>query len=266
MTDRHQRTDDRHDLPTYSALRTVPSRRPPPDLAAQERSAAFAARREPIERALREPPRRPPPDQPLFTTLWAVREQGVLSFDLPGGAGRCVPVFSTPFRAADYVHTLVTPGLALHYLASSPEQLVHMLRDLEGAGIGKVALDRCPRCDVFTTIDGASLRTADDALTVWAIWKATELARLRLYVEYARAAARAGRLAVARDVALETVGHVCVEAPQPHLLLGQLAVARGDRVLLNEARAFPRYFRFEPWERQLDRAVQSGVPDYKDVE
>jgi hypothetical protein len=119
---------------------------------------------------------------------------------------------------------------------------------------------------VFTTTESASVTTADRAVALWALAKASELARLDLYVEYARLSAQEGELEVARDVALETVGHVSLEDPRPHLLLGQIAVALGDGRLLGEARAFLRYFEHEPWERRLDQAVRSGGSDFEGPE
>jgi hypothetical protein len=58
-------------------------------------------------------------------------------------------VFSTPFRAADYVRTLLEPSGSVDYLSSSPRELVTLLRDLRELGIEKFALDRCPRCNFF---------------------------------------------------------------------------------------------------------------------
>ena len=61
---------------------------------------------------------------------------------------------------------------------------------------------------------------------------------VELYVEYALKAARTGQLEAALDVALETVGHVSVEDPRPHLLIGELAVLLRDPTLLQERRRF----------------------------
>jgi len=43
---------------------------------------------------------------------------------------------------------------------------------------------------------------------------------------------------VARDVALELVGHVTAEDPRVHLLLGKLAIRVRDKGLLREAKRF----------------------------
>jgi len=84
---------------------------------------------------------------------------------------------------------------------------------------------------------------------------------------------RAGRvcnecrvLEVARDVALEAIGHVTLEDPRLHFLLGQLALGLSDRVLLREARAHMAFFRQDMWEQRLDRSVRSGSPEFPDFE
>jgi hypothetical protein len=106
------------------------------------------------------------------------------------------------------------------------------------------------------------MRTPGDVITVWAIQKASEILRAELYLAYASGLARRGQLDAARDVALETVGHVTMENPRVHLLLGQLAVGLGDRPLLREAKTCLRVFGFQQWEEKLDRVVKSGSPDY----
>lgn len=103
-------------------------------------------------------------------------------------------------------------------------------------------------------------------LALWAIHKATEIARLQLYCAYALRSARAGQLEAARDVALEAVGHVSSEDPRPHLLLGELAVALGDRTLLQEAQMFLRFFKHEPWEQRLSVAEQAGQALFENCE
>jgi hypothetical protein len=49
-------------------------------------------------------------------------ERGVVTLTLSNDGAQCVPVFSTPFRAADYICTLLNQGLRAHYLSSSPLQ------------------------------------------------------------------------------------------------------------------------------------------------
>jgi hypothetical protein len=136
-----------------------------------------------------------------------------VTIDLPNSGGRCQPVFSTTFRSADYVQVLLASGPSVSYLVSSALDLVRMLRDLESMGIRAIAIDRCPRCSVFTVLSSGGLQSAADLLNAWSIVKATEMARADLYLKFALESARAGELKIARDVALQTVGHVSLEEP-----------------------------------------------------
>ena len=103
-------------------------------------------------------------------------------------------------------------------------------------------------------------------LVLWTIHKATELARLELYFAYALKAARTGQLEAARDVALEAVGHVTLEDPRAHLLLGELAVMLHDRPLLQEARTFLRFLKHERWEQKLAMVAESGQARFESYE
>lgn len=257
-----KRRRTREEIPEYASVRRTPNRGLPSDLAEREAGEVFVSQREEIERSLREPPRRPQAESPLFVGLLAATQAGVVTMTLPEGGSPCLPIFSTPFRAADYVQTHLVRGPAVTYLSSSPLELVAMLGDLSGMGIEQFALDRCPRCNTFTAIGSDSITTADDAVKCWSIWKATELARMDLYLSYAAASARAGELDTAREVTLETVAHVSFEDPRAHFLLGQIAVALQDREMLREAEAFLHFFQFDLWERRLDGVVRSGSPDF----
>lgn len=256
----------RRDLPEYSRLRTVPTRTLPADLVQEEAGDSFAARYDAIARDLRTPAHQPQDDTPLFTELMTADGSGAVTFPLPDGSGQCLPVFSSPFRAADYARTVPTSMPRTRYLSSTALQLLNMIRDLERVGITALTIDRCPRCSisivaVFCT---SSLKAARDLLEVWTIQKTGELARLSLYCGYAVKSARAGNLENARDVALETVGHVSLEDPRPHLLLGKLALALGDRTLLREAKEFLVYFKHDPWYRKLDQIGHAGSPTFEE--
>jgi len=137
-----------------------------------------------------------------------------------------------------------------------------MLRDLRANGIERFTIDRCPRCDIVTAFGSTSVTTGERAVEAWSIFKATELARLDLYLTHASGSARAGQLDVARDVALETVAHVSLEDSRVHLLLGQIAVALRDHELLREARSFLQFLEADLCERGLDEAVRSGSPSF----
>jgi hypothetical protein len=212
------------------------------------------------------PPRRPSEDSPLFTTLVATDKSGVLTINLPDGVEKCVPIFSTSVRAADYVDVCVVDGQSVQYLVSSSVGLLALLADLRIAGIRVMALDRCPRCAMFTTISTTSLKNATDLITLWAIVKAGELARRDLYMSYALKKAQFGLFEIARQVAFETVVHVSPEDPRPHLLLGQLAAISDDRSTFAEAKAFLRFQKLDAWERKLDEDARSGSLAFEEPE
>jgi hypothetical protein len=262
MFDWLKRRGSRETMPEYAALRKVPNRGLPLDLKEQETSQGFVAQTDAIQFSLLEPPRRPHVESPLFVELLSTNN-GVVTMKLPENGALCLPIFSTPARAADYIRTLLVDGPGVKYLSSSPDELVAMLRDLRGLGIEDFALDRCPRCQMFTTISSASMTTADDAINCWAIFKSSEFARLNLYLSHAQASARNGQLDSARDVVLETVAHVSFEDPRTHFLLGQIAFALQDRTLLHEAKCFLQFFRYNSWERRLDEVVRSGSLDFE---
>ncbi len=251
------------DIPEYSAVRKTPNRELPPELAEREASPEYRAQRESIESSLRKPPWRPEVDTPLFVELLAVGQQGVLTITLPDNVSRCLPVFSSPYRAADYIRTQLPHGTAVSYLSSSPLELVAMLRDLKAVGIEQFTLDRCPRCNIFPSLASSEIVTPEDAINCWAISKSMELARLDLYLNHASASARAGDLSGARDVAYETVAHVSLEDPRARYLLGQIAIALNDRNALREAKAFLQFCQFNSWERRLDEAARSGSTDFE---
>jgi hypothetical protein len=252
----------KEELPIYSGLKSIPTRRLPPELEEKEASQFHKTRRETLERELLDPARRPPNDEPLFIELLRAKDGGVVTINLPDNSGGCLLVFSTPLRAGDYVQTLLPARSSVQYLCSSPLELIKMLRDLGEAGVETFTLDCCPRCETFAMFGINSIKTVDDTLKVWAIFKATELARTDLYFAFALESARAGQLEVARDVALETIGHVTLEDPRPHLLLGQLGVGLRDRRLVQEAKAFLRFLKMDEWEQKLDQVVQLGLPDF----
>jgi hypothetical protein len=248
MFDWLKRKRTTHKLPEYSAIRQQPCRKLPSDLAAQEADPAHRARQDALQDWLLQSSRRPPADSPLFVEI-VCREQGFLTIQSPQGSSHCLPVFGSPFHAGDYVRTLVDPSLSINYLVSSPLQIVGLLRDGMAVNISHFTLDRCPRCDTYCAIESASITTVDKALDCWAICKAIQLARLDLYLTYAQTAAQAGDLYTARDVLLETAGHVSFEEPRVHVLLGEVAAALDDRELFKESKAFLKFLQFNPSEQ-----------------
>ena len=223
------------EFPSYSLLKAVPSRGLPQDLAAREESADHGQWRDRIESELFAQTTNE--NASGFATFLKFGN-GLLQIRMPDSEKGCLLVFSTPMRAADYAGAAAAER-KFDLFCSSAEQVVPVVAEFrERAGIGHVALDRCPRCSTFTVLDASSLDSAAKVVRAWKIFKATEIARCCLYFDYAQAAARAGQFLSARDVALELVGHVTAEDPRVHLLLGKLAVQLRDKTLLREARRF----------------------------
>jgi len=249
-------------MPEYSGAREIPSRGVPPSRCSeQEAKEAFSARCDSIQRWLCESPRRPQVESPLFVEILTDSSRSVLTIERTKGS-HCMPVFSSPLRAADYVRTLLPSGSPITYLSSSPLELLAMFRDLTQVGIDEFTLDRCPRCEVFCVIPTASMTTTDDVINCWSIFKSMELARFEQFLNYAQAAARAQQFYTARDVLLEAAAHVSVEDPRLHLSLGQIALALYDSELLHEAKTFLRYLKLKEWERRLDQFAQSRWSNY----
>lgn len=256
----------RVEFPEYSRLRKFPSRALPTELVEMESSGWFKNKRDALEHKLLTPSQAPPADKPLFTELVVSDDESVVTIPLPDDQGKCLPVFSSHYRAADYIQTLLAEVQRVQYLASSPTELCGLLRDLLSLGIESFVLDRCPRCPIFTTIGSRSAQTVNDLLQLWSISKAGELARADLYFAYALRLAREGQLEIAREVALEAVGHVTFENLRLHLLLGQIAVAMNDRRLLEEAKTFLQFFNFTRWERRLDQIARRKSPNFEELE
>jgi hypothetical protein len=243
---------------SYSLLRAVPSRGLPQELADREASEDYREWRDRIESEL--VAQTCDEDKPNFLTFLKSGD-GLLQMCLPEKGG-CLLAFSTPLRAADYA-SVVAPKQAFDYFCSSPKQAVLVIKEFrEHAGVGCIALDRCPRCAVFVTVEASNLDSAANVMRVRNISKATEIARAGLYQEFARSAARRGELVRARDVALEVVGHVTAEDPRSHLLLGKLAMQLHDKQLLREAKDFLAVLKQNSAIEELENSEKTGVLDF----
>jgi hypothetical protein len=223
-------------------LKAAPSRGLPQDLAEQEASTDHDQCRDRIQSELSD--RAPNEDAPLLTFLKS--GNGLLQLEMPQLDGMCLLAFSSPLRAADYASE-AAPERKFEYFCSSARQAALVVAEFfQYANVRHVALDRCPRCNIFTTIAASSLNSATSIIQTYIIFKATEVARCNLYWNYARTAARNGHHLCARDVALELVGHVTAEDARTHLLLGKLAIQLNDKRLLREAKDFLAVLR-ETW-------------------
>jgi hypothetical protein len=163
---------------------------------------------------------------------------GVVTVNVPEGA--CVAAFASPYRAEDYRRTQLG-GLAVSYLSSSAVGFLHMLHDLENQGIECFVIDRCPRCNVFTSFQSTSMQSPGDVVGVWAIVRALQFARYELYVNCAQSRLDGDDVVGARALLVETAGHVTFEDRRVHELLREVARRLDDRELLREADDFLRF-------------------------
>lgn len=194
--------------------------------------------------------RLPDDDAVAFTLVTA--DQGPVTLMSPDGQETSLLLFSRPVRAADYLETQLKGVSRVEYLASTLGQAFTMLRDLTtNSTVTGVVVDRCPRCDVAVSCAADSINSADDLVVMLEIAEASHTARADLYVDFAADRLAAGEIAIAMDIVLETVGHVTMEDPRCHLLLGQIGVALDDDRLVREARAFLRFLGMSDWERTL---------------
>jgi hypothetical protein len=204
-------------------------------------------------------------DAPLFISLMRSDRRGIVTMTLPDGR-HCLMAFSHWVRAEDYRGALLVAEPRLGSLVSTPRELLQMLRDIEAAGITCLALDRCPRCPTFCIVPTDSIKTVDDVIRMWSASKSVQHARLELYLSHALNLARTGRFFLARDVALEIVGHVTPDDPRVHLLLGELGVALGLPKLSTEAGHALRLLNYADWEERLRQVVKSKSPAFATFE
>ena len=241
-------------LPTYSLLVEKPCRGLPEGLDAQEKSGEYRQRCDRLEAELFA--QVTDENTPVFVTF--LKEgQGLLQFLAPDFKGGCLLAFSSPLRAADYASVQV-PMKKFEYFCSSPAQAAFGIAELrEKAGISHIALDRCPRCEIFTAVDVSNWTSAVDLVRIWKIAKAIQMTRCDLYLDYARVAAAAGDFLGARNVALELVGHVTAEDPRAHVLLAKLGLTLMDKKLWREARTYLGLLRQDAAIAQLEAIRKS---------
>ena len=227
--------------PTYTAITTTPARGVPSNLAEAEASEAFSQRCEAVKALLLADPARLSVDAPLFTQLAA--SGGLLTIPIPDGSGQCLPLFTSPLRAADYARVHFGSAYAVQYKSSTPLEIAELISALNDGGIKSLTIDRCPRCAVFMAAEIMPDNTARDLIVLWAIAKATNTARAELWLSYAEDAARAGDTQTACAIALEAVAHVTPDDRRAHVLLRDVAMATGDLTLLGEAKAVRQVLR-----------------------
>jgi len=249
-------------LPLYTQLRKIPSRGLPPDLEKLEKSADHLTRQDAFEMELSASSLLPGPDAPALT-IFVTGGSNLLTIPVPDDDEvSCIPLFSERWRALDYARTLLADQAGLSFAVMSADGFVSTLRDVEKVGKFEFTIDCCPRCTNFIRYESSLADDGGDVIRMVGVHRATELARRHLYYHYALAKAKIGHHVMARDVLLESVGHVTMSDPDTHLLIGQLGVAMKDEELVREAHEYLRFFGSGAWDRKLESVEYSGKADF----
>lgn len=253
-------------LPLYTQIRNIPRRGVPFDLEKLEKSAEHMTRQDAFEMELASSLLLPKPDDPALT-IFVSGGANLLTVPVPGEDDvSCVPLFSERWRAVDYARTRFAGRADVAFAVMSVAGFVSTLRDVEKVGRFEFTIDCCPRCDEFIRYETSLAEESGDLIRMIGVHKANELARRHLYYHYALKKALMGHHAMAREVLLETVGHVTMADPDTHLLLGQLGVAMNDDELVREAHEHLRFFGSGAWDRKLEAVEYSGKPDFQGPE
>lgn len=249
-------------FPLYTQLKKTPSRGLPSELVKAEKTAEHLTRQDAFEMELSSSSLLPKPDAPALT-IFVQGGANLLTIPAPDDAGTpCIPLFSERWRAVDFARMRFADRSDISFAIMSAEGFVSTLRDVEKAGQFVFTIDCCPRCREFIHYETSLADEADYLVRMIAVHKATELARRHLYYQYALAKARMGHHVMAREVLLETVGHVTMADPDTHLLLGQLGVAMDDEELVREAHEHLRFFGSGAWDRKLDAVEMTRKVDF----
>jgi len=251
-------------FPLYTQLKKIPSRGLPTDLRKMEDSADHRTRQDMFEMELANSSLLPKPDAPTLTVF--VTGGSNLVAEPLGDDAMCVHVFSERWRAVDYARTKLANEPGLSFAVMSANGFVDMLRDCEKSGSVSFTIDCCPRCNNFTPYESALADDGAYLVQMIGVQKSTEMARRHLYYHYALQKARMGHHVAARDVLLESVGHVTMSDPDTHLLLGQIGLALSDDELVREAHEYLRFFGSGAWDRKLEQVELSGRADFEGPE
>lgn len=249
-------------FPLYTQLRKIPRRGLPGDLQKMEKSADHLTRQDAFGMELSASSLLPKADAPVLT-IFVSGGSNLITIPVPGDPDlSCIPLFSERWRAVDYARTLMADQSDVSFAVLSADGFVSMLRDVEKVGRFVFTIDRCPRCENFTPYESSLADEGEYLVGMIGVQRANELARRHLYYHYALNKVRMGHHVIAREVLLESVGHVTMSDPDTHLLLGQIGVATGDDELVREAHEYLRFFGSSTWDRKLEAVEYAGKADF----
>lgn len=248
------------ELPEYASLVREPNHGLPDVVGEFEASEAFIQELRNREQNLRA---ETTTDDAVFVTLLAKALDGVITVEPDGVNPRYTVVFTDPIHAADYAQLRLEDGPEFVYWQGSAKDLLASLHfQAADIGVPTFGVDPCPRCDATFAYDITPADSAEWLLDIWCRHHALQLCRQDTRYVFAQTAARQGYFDVARELALEAVGHGGMGDPRFHLLLGKLAVATHDSYLLGEARDFLQFLGDEPSTQALEAAVREGVVEF----
>jgi hypothetical protein len=159
-------------------------------------------------------------------------------------------LFSHPFAVNDYLRATGTPGSARQLKV---EMMPEAARSWLSLGVETAALDRCPRCPQFLSINLAGMAkwTKEDFAKVWAHHRAARSICSEERIRAAMKHSAAGSHAAARSELEYVRDHFECGVPYLHQMIGLLAGAQQDEVA--KATAMERLKEFGPeFEGPLD--------------
>jgi hypothetical protein len=176
--------------------------------------------------------------------------RGLLTFQPASAQKPVMLLFSHPFAVNDYLRATGTTGSALQLQV---ETLPKSARSWLSLGVETAALDRCPRCPQFLSINLAGMAnwTKEDFAKVWAHHRAARSVCSEDRIRSAMKHSAAGSHAAARSELEYVRDHFDCGVPYLHQMIGLLAEAQQDEVA--KATAMERLKEFGPeFEGPLD--------------
>jgi hypothetical protein len=255
----------RKELPEYSRLVQFPSLLIPTIIEEFIASEPFETERARVLAQLREEVQAGTRSEPEFCALVPGDSDGFVLREDAQGEGMCLLLFTTAVRAADYAQVQDPFGGHYRYYVASASTMADLAQELaEDGSADSYAINWCPRCEIALAMTSSDDSDEADCLAeIWCIDEASRRVRVDVSLEFASFMAEDHDLEGARDVLLEALGHTTLEDPRLHYFLGVIAIGLGDAQLLDETRAFLRFFEWNGWLDRLDQVALSGSPTYE---
>lgn len=136
--------------PMYTAISRGHRGDAPATLLERETSAEHEANVGTSQARWREAPLRPADDAPLVTLITGPGGGAFVTLELP--EGRCLPLFTSPFRAMDYAAVRLRQTWRVPVTVSSAADLARATPSLIAGGVTSVTVDTCPRCTVLLSM------------------------------------------------------------------------------------------------------------------